>query len=156
MKEIVLAGGCFWGVEEYFSRIDGVIETRTGYANGTLNNPSYEQVKTSETGHAEAVYIKYDENKLSLETLLNKFWSIIDPTIKDRQGPDIGSQYRTGIFFIDEKDYITIFQSKDNEQKKYKNRIVTEIEPLEKFFCAEEYHQKYLKKNPNGYCHIQL
>lgn len=104
MKEIVLAGGCFWGVEEYFSRIPGVIETKVGYANGTVENPTYEQVKTSTTGHVEAVYLKYNEDKISLEELLDKYWQIIDPTILNRQGPDIGSQYRTGIYYIDKDD----------------------------------------------------
>jgi len=156
MKEIVLAGGCFWGVEEYFSRIPGVIETKVGYANGTVENPTYEQVKTSTTGHVEAVYLKYNEDKISLEELLDKYWQIIDPTILNRQGPDIGSQYRTGIYYIDKDDEEIILKSKNEEQKKYDKPIVTEIKPLKTFYPAEEYHQKYLKKNPNGYCHIKL
>ncbi|NLM13018.1 MAG: peptide-methionine (S)-S-oxide reductase MsrA [Epulopiscium sp.] len=156
MKEIVLAGGCFWGVEEYFSRIPGVIETTVGYANGTAANPTYEQVKTSTTGHAESVYLKYNEDKISLEELLDKYWQIIDPTILNRQGPDIGSQYRTGIYYIDKDDEEIILKSKNEEQKKYDKPIVTEIKPLKTFYPAEEYHQKYLKKNPNGYCHIKL
>lgn len=156
MREIVLAGGCFWGVEEYMSRIHGVIETKVGYANGMKENPSYEQVCTCTTGHAEACYIKYDENILSLEKLLDRFWTIIDPTILNRQGNDRGSQYRTGILYMDEKDIDTIIKSKSNEQKNYKKDIVTEIEPLKCFYEAEQYHQKYLKKNPQGYCHIHL
>ncbi|WP_341877001.1 peptide-methionine (S)-S-oxide reductase MsrA [Defluviitalea saccharophila] len=156
MKEIVLAGGCFWGVEEYFSRIPGVIETKVGYANGTVENPTYEQVKTSTTGHVEAVYIQYNENEINLKEILNKYWEIIDPTILNRQGPDIGSQYRTGIYYINKEDKEIILQSRNEEQKKYDKPIVTEIEPLKTFYPAEEYHQKYLKKNPNGYCHIKL
>lgn len=156
MKEIVLAGGCFWGVEEYFSRIPGVIETKVGYANGHTENPTYEEVCTNTTGHAEAVYIKYDETKVQLEELLNKFWKIIDPTLLNRQGPDIGSQYRTGIYYIDEKDLEVINKTKEEEQKKYNDPIVTEIEPLKVFYDGEEYHQDYLKKNPGGYCHIDL
>jgi len=156
MKEIVLAGGCFWGVEEYFSRIPGVVETKVGYANGTVPNPTYEQVKTSTTGHAESVYIQYDEHKINLEEILEKYWEIIDPTLLNRQGPDIGSQYRTGIFFIHPDDEEIIKKSKNEEQKKYDQPIVTEIKPLKSFYPAEEYHQKYLKKNPNGYCHIKL
>ena len=103
MKEIVLAGGCFWGVEEFFSRIDGVVDTKVGYANGTVDHPSYEDVCTGTTGHAEACYVKYDENKISLKELLDKFWSVIDPTVLNRQGNDVGSQYRTGIYYIDER-----------------------------------------------------
>ncbi|HHW67168.1 peptide-methionine (S)-S-oxide reductase MsrA [Defluviitalea raffinosedens] len=156
MKEIVLAGGCFWGVEEYFSRIPGVVETKVGYANGTVPNPTYEQVKTSTTGHAESVYIQYDEHKINLEEILEKYWEIIDPTLLNRQGPDIGSQYRTGIFFIHPDDEEIIKKSKNEEQKKYDQPIVTEIKPLKSFYPAEEYHQKYLKKNSNGYCHIKL
>ena len=156
MKEIVLAGGCFWGVEEYFSRINGVIDTKVGYANGHTKNPTYQEVCTNITGHAEAVYIKYDEDILSLEELLNRFWKIINPTLINRQGPDIGSQYRTGIYYIDEKDLEIIQKSKAEQQEKYKDPIVTEIETLNVFYDGEEYHQKYLKKNPGGYCHIDL
>jgi len=156
MKEIVLAGGCFWGVEAYMSNIEGVIETEVGYANGTVENPSYEQVKTSTTGHAESCYIKYDENTIDLETLLNRFWKIINPTISNQQGPDIGSQYRTGIFYIDSSDLDIILKSKNEQQKLYDQPIVTEIQPLNCYYPAEEYHQKYLEKNPNGYCHIDL
>lgn len=105
MKEIVLAGGCFWGVEEYMSRIKGIVETKVGYANGIKENPSYEEVCSGTTGHAEACYIKYDESIISLEELLNKFWSIIDPTVLNKQGNDRGTQYRTGIFYLDEKRF---------------------------------------------------
>ncbi|HHZ14222.1 MAG: peptide-methionine (S)-S-oxide reductase MsrA [Caldicoprobacterales bacterium] len=156
MKEIVLAGGCFWGVEEYMSRIPGVIDTKVGYANGTLAHPSYEDVCTGATGHAEACYVRYDEDRISLKELLDKYWSVIDPTIRDRQGNDIGRQYRTGIYYIDEEDLSTIVDSFNREQIKYTRPIVTEIEPLSCFYDAEEYHQSYLKKNPNGYCHIKL
>lgn len=156
MKEIVLAGGCFWGVEAYMSRINGVIETKVGYANGTKENPTYEEVCTSTTGHAEACYIKYDENIIDLEELLNRFWKIIDPTLKNRQGGDIGLQYRTGIYYVDESDLDIILKTKEQQQKLYNDPIVTEIEPLKCFYLAEEYHQKYLEKNPDGYCHIDL
>ncbi|AWB30581.1 peptide-methionine (S)-S-oxide reductase MsrA [Clostridium botulinum] len=156
MKEIVLAGGCFWGVEEYMSRIEGIVETKVGYANGIKENPSYEEVCSGVTGHAEACYIKYDESIISLEELLNKFWSIIDPTVLNKQGNDRGTQYRTGIFYLDEKDLNVIIKSKYQEQKNYRKPIVTEAEPLKCFYEAEEYHQKYLKKNPGGYCHIHL
>ncbi|OPD24761.1 methionine sulfoxide reductase A [Clostridium botulinum] len=156
MKEIVLAGGCFWGVEEYMLRIKGIVETKVGYANGIKENPNYEEVCSGTTGHAEACYIKYDESIISLEELLNKFWSIIDPTVLNKQGNDRGTQYRTGIFYLDEKDLNVIIKSKSQEQKNYRKPIVTEVELLKCFYEAEEYHQKYLKKNPEGYCHIHL
>ncbi|MFL0267432.1 peptide-methionine (S)-S-oxide reductase MsrA [Candidatus Clostridium radicumherbarum] len=156
MKEIVLAGGCFWGIEEFLSRIEGVLETEVGYANGRTPNPSYEDVCYKNTGYAEACYIRYDEKELKLEKLLEKFWSVIDPTTLNRQGPDLGSQYRTGIYYIDELDKESTIKSKEKEQLKYDKKIVTEIKPLENFYKAEEYHQKYLKKNPGGYCHIIL
>jgi len=156
MKEIVLAGGCFWGVEEYMSRIDGVVETKVGYANGHTENPTYEEVCTNTTGHAEVCYVKYDESVLTLEELLNRFWKIIDPTLLNRQGPDIGSQYRTGIYYMEEEDLPIIMKTFEEQKKKYDKPIVTEVESLKVFYEAEEYHQKYLKKNPNGYCHIDL
>lgn len=156
MKEIVLAGGCFWGVEAYLSRIHGVADTKVGYANGTVENPTYEQVCKKDTGHGEACYVRYDEDKISLEELLNRYWNIIEPTVLNRQGPDVGSQYRTGIYYLDERDLPIILKTREEQQKLYPEPIVTEIEPLACFYDAEEYHQKYLVKNPNGYCHINL
>lgn len=156
MKEIYLAGGCFWGVEEYMSRVDGVVDTEVGYANGTKENPSYEEVCTGTTGHAETTYVKYDESIISLEELLNRFWNIIDPTVLNRQGPDIGNQYRTGIYYVDEEDLNVINKTLEEQKTKYTKPIVTEILPLKSFYKAEEYHQDYLKKNPGGYCHIDL
>lgn len=156
MKEIVFAGGCFWGVEAYFSRIPGVIETKVGYANGYKENPSYQEVCSQATGHAEACYVVFDEKIIDLESLLKKFWKIINPTIRNRQGPDIGSQYRTGIYYKDEGDLEIILKTKEEQQKLYDKPIVTEIEALRSFYLAEEYHQKYLEKNPGGYCHIDL
>lgn len=156
MKEIYLAGGCFWGVEEYFSRIEGVIDTDVGYANGKTENPTYKQVCTGITGHAETAYIKYDETKISLEELLDRFFRIIDPTLLNRQGGDIGNQYRTGIYYSDAEDITTIQELIENKQKDYTKKIVTEVLPIEKYFSAEEYHQDYLKKNPGGYCHVDM
>lgn len=156
MKEIYLAGGCFWGVDEYMSRIDGVVDTKSGYANGSTENPSYEQVCTGTTGHTEAVKVIYDENIISLKDLLNRFWRIIDPTLLNRQGPDIGSQYRTGIYYIDDADLTVINETLNEVKGKYDKPIVTEIGSLENFYLAEEYHQDYLKKNPAGYCHINM
>jgi peptide-methionine (S)-S-oxide reductase len=156
MKEIVLAGGCFWGVEEYFSRIPGVIKTKVGYANGSKIDPTSEEVCTGATTHAEAVFIEYDEYTLSLEKLLDSYWQIIDPTVMNRQGNDKGTQYRTGIYHIDKSDVQIIQDSLASEQNRYDDPIVTETTLLQSFFDAEEYHQRYLKKNPHGYCHIKL
>ncbi|GKX28211.1 peptide methionine sulfoxide reductase MsrA [Vallitalea longa] len=156
MKTIVFAGGCFWGVEEYFNLLKGVTFTKVGYANGNVISPTYEQVCTSATGHYEAVYVEYDDCVISLEKLLDAYWEIVDPTALNRQGPDIGSQYSTGIFYTNEDDRKVIEESKERQQVKYRAPIVTAIEPLKCFFNGEEYHQKYLKKNPKGYCHIPL
>ena len=156
MKEIYLAGGCFWGVEEYMSRIEGVVDTRVGYANGRKENPTYEEVCTGITGHVETTYLQYDENIISLEEILDKFWNIIDPTMLNRQGPDIGNQYRTGIYYINDNDLDIINKSLEKVKEKYSKPIVTEIMALKVFYDAEEYHQDYLKKNPGGYCHIDL
>lgn len=154
MRKIIFAGGCFWGVEAYFNTIEGVINTKVGYANGKTENPSYEEVCKNSTGFAEACYLEYDETKVSLEKLLKAYWKVVDPTIKDRQGHDIGTQYRTGIYYLEESDLDIIEASKKEEQENYKAPIVTEITKLKNFYNAEEYHQKYLDKNPNGYCHI--
>ena len=156
MREIYLAGGCFWGVDAYMGRIDGVVETSVGYSNGNKENPSYEEVCTGITGHTETTYLKYDENIVSLEEILNKFWNIIDPTLLNRQGGDIGNQYRTGIYYLDEKDLEIINKTLEEQKEKYDRPIVTEIMPLKVYYKAEEYHQDYLKKNPGGYCHIDL
>lgn len=156
MKEIYLAGGCFWGVEEYFSRIDGVVDTQVGYANGSVENPSYREVCNGNTGHSETTYIKYDENIISLEEILDRFWRIIDPTLINRQGNDIGSQYRTGIYYINNEDIIVIEKSLERIKHRYNKPIVTEVLPLKSFYDAEDYHQDYLKKNPGGYCHIDM
>ena len=156
MREIYLAGGCFWGVDAYMARIDGVLETSVGYANGIKENPTYEEVCTGITGHTETTYLKYDENIVTLEEILNKFWNIIDPTALNRQGGDIGNQYRTGIYYLDEKDLEIINKTFEEQKKKYDKAIVTEIMPLKIYYKAEDYHQDYLKKNPGGYCHIDL
>ncbi|AQM60766.1 MULTISPECIES: peptide-methionine (S)-S-oxide reductase MsrA [Clostridium] len=156
MREIVLGGGCFWGVQEFMSRLKGVKKTEVGYANGRGENPTYEDICNNNTYYAEVCKILYDENEISLEIILEEFWSIIDPTILNRQGNDIGSQYRTGIYYTDKNDIEIIETSKNKEQQKYSKKIVTEVKPLEKYYKAEEYHQDYLKKNPGGYCHIKL
>ncbi len=154
LRDIWLAGGCFWGVEEYFSRIDGVVETSVGYANGKTENPSYYDIPA--TGHVETVHISYDSDILSLNTLLAYYFNIIDPVSRNKQGNDVGTQYRTGIYYIDEKDKEEISQAIEKEQQKYRVPIVTEVKPLENYYLAEQYHQDYLKKNPTGYCHIDF
>ncbi|MBU3159218.1 peptide-methionine (S)-S-oxide reductase MsrA [Clostridium frigoris] len=156
MKTIVVAGGCFWGVDAYMSKIDGIVETKVGYANGIKKDPTYDEVCSGNTGHAEACLIRYDEKLISLEKILNKFWRIIDPTAVNRQGADVGSQYRSGIYYLDKGDLDIILSTKDKIQSKYEKVIVTQIEPLSCFYDAEDYHQKYLQKNQGGYCHIDL
>jgi len=156
MKEIYLAGGCFWGMQAYFDLKDGIINTVVGYANGHTQDPTYQEVCTDTTGHAETLFIQYDENIISLDKILSYFWKVIDPTSLNKQGGDMGSQYRTGIYYVDESDLTAIKASVDKEQNNYNNIIVTELESLKYFYPAEEYHQKYLQKNPNGYCHIDL
>ena len=155
IKEIYLAGGCFWGVEEYFARIDGVIDSVSGYANGSFDNPTYENV-CNNSGHAETVHITYDSSKVSLDTLLKYYFRIIDPTSVNKQGNDRGIQYRTGIYYQNDEDKQIAIDAIKEEQKKYSRPIVIEVEKLKRFDKAEEEHQDYLKKNPNGYCHINL
>lgn len=156
MKEIVLAGGCFWGVEEFFARRDGVVETEVGYANCREDNPTYERVCSQITGCTEAVRVVFDEKAIAMETLLDAFFSVIDPTVKNRQGPDIGSQYRTGLYYTDAEQAAAFRQAVKRVAKTVDKPIVTEVLPLENFYPAEAYHQRYLKKNPGGYCHIPL
>lgn len=156
MKEIILAGGCFWGVEAYFKLIDGVTDTSVGYANGNTENPTYEEVCKKNTGHAEVVRVTYNEDELTLPSLLDAYFRIIDPTILNRQGPDVGTQYRTGIYFTEASDRPVIEAFVDSQRQNYDNPIVTEVLPLDNYFNGEDYHQDYLDKNPGGYCHIPI
>jgi peptide methionine sulfoxide reductase msrA/msrB len=153
-REIYLAGGCFWGVEAYMSGIDGIVDAVSGYANGETDNPTYEDLRDS--GHAETVQVRYDTGEISLDEVLIYFFRIIDPTSLNRQGPDVGTQYRTGIYYLDPADRAVIDHRIEEVQKDYDQPVVVEVEPLEQFFEAEEYHQDYLEKNPTGYCHIDL
>lgn len=155
-KTIYLAGGCFWGVEGYFQRIHGVLEAISGYANGLTEHPSYEDVIYRNTGHAEAVKVIYDPAQISLHHILLHFFRIIDPTSLNRQGNDRGTQYRTGIYTTNTEDQAIAQAALDQLQSQYQQLIVVENQPLVHFFKAEEYHQDYLQKNPNGYCHIDL
>jgi peptide methionine sulfoxide reductase msrA/msrB len=156
-KQIYLAGGCFWGLEKFLSLIAGVTSTSAGYANGQTAHPSYEEVKSQATGHAETVRVEYDDEKLRLEELLALFFEAIDPTLLNRQGHDQGIQYRTGVYYTDEADKWIVEESIAYLGKKFDplgKTVVTETKRLENFYPAEEYHQKYLDKNPAGYCHI--
>lgn len=154
-SEIYLAGGCFWGTEKFLSLINGVDNTQVGYANGKTINPTYHEVCHNNTGHAETVKVVYDPETITLERLLELFFDAIDPTSVNRQGGDVGSQYRTGIYYIDDGDLPIIQKSIEKLQQKYEKPIAIEVEPLKNYSPAEEYHQRYLDKNPNGYCHIR-
>lgn len=156
VKEIYLAGGCFWGAEAYLERIYGVVYTQVGYANGNIENPSYEQVCTQTTNFVETVYLKYDSSKITLLELFNRFFKIIDPTSFNKQGGDVGSQYRTGIYSKDQST-LDIAKTYIEEVKgDYSKPILVEVKSLENYYGAEAYHQKYLEKNPTGYCHVDL
>lgn len=154
MKKIIyLAGGCFWGVQEYFSRLKGVLETSSGYANGKTENPTYQEVKSQITGHAETVKITYDDQIISLTKLLEHFLRFVDPYSLNKQGEDEGIQYRSGVYSENEDDLLIAKEYFDTHLNKgYK----IEILPLKNFYLAEEYHQDYLKKKPEGYCHVNL
>jgi methionine-S-sulfoxide reductase len=154
MKNIVFAGGCFWGVEAYFKMIDGVLDTEVGYINGD-GETDYKQVCNG-SGHAEAVLIEYDETAVSMKKLLDHLFNIIDPTSINKQGHDIGVQYRTGIYNYHEEDLGFIKSYIQMRQKEYKKPIVLELATNLVFYKAEDYHQDYLDKNKNGYCHVDL
>lgn len=153
-KEIYLAGGCFWGTQQYLQNITGVTETEVGYANGTTVNPTYEQVCHEDTGHAEVVKVEYEDSLIGLPFLLSLYYEVINPTSINRQGGDIGKQYRTGIYYMDTNDLTSIQNSIAELQKKHNKPIAIEVLPLQNYSRAEEYHQEYLRKNPGGYCHI--
>lgn len=153
-KNAYLAGGCFWGVEELLRKVPGVVATEVGYTGGTTKNPKYNDVKTGETGHAEAIRIEYDPEKLSFENLLNLFFRLHDPTTKNRQGNDIGTQYRSAIFYQDPQELKTAEDVIRDQSGYWKREITTSLEPFETFYPAEDFHQDYLQKNPGGYtCH---
>jgi peptide-methionine (S)-S-oxide reductase len=154
-EKATFAGGCFWGVEHLFNEVPGVIEAVSGYAGGHVDKPSYEQVCGGRTGHAEAVEVTYDPSKVTYEQLLNSFWNMHDPTTLNRQGPDTGHQYRSVIFFHTPQQEDAARRSKEEAQKSFDHRIVTEIIPATQFCLAEEYHQRYFQKHPGHYsCHF--
>lgn len=154
-KTIYLAGGCFWGLEAFMKKINGIISAQSGYANGGDSAPSYQDVCNG-SGHAEVVKVIYNTEQISLEKLLSLFFQVIDPTTLNQQGADKGIQYRTGIYFIDEQDKSQIDQALSQLQQQYNTPIVVENQALTDYYPAEEYHQNYLTKNPTGYCHIDI
>ncbi len=153
-KELYLAGGCFWGTEQYLAGVKGVLSTEVGYANGNTENPSYEEVCHNNTGHAETVHVVYEDDILKLPFLLELYYDVINPVSVNKQGGDIGTQYRTGIYFVESEEEEIIQASISELQKRHREKIAIEVKPLLNFYRAEEYHQKYLDKNPSGYCHI--
>ena len=154
MKEIYLAGGCFWGTEHFLKQIEGVEATQVGYANGNIANPTYQQVCTGTTDFAETVKVQYDPDEVDLPFLIDLYFKTIDPTSLNKQGGDRGTQYRTGIYYTDTADLPVIRETVDRLAANYSRPLVVEIEPLKNFYPAEDYHQDYLDKNPGGYCHI--
>lgn len=156
LKTIYLAGGCFWGLEAYMEKIYGIADAVSGYANGKTSKPSYEDVIYKNTGHAETVKVSYDPSRIDLIKIIDYYLKVVDPTSLNRQGNDRGTQYRSGIYFVDESEKELINQRLNKEESKYNQKIVVEVMKLDNFYEAEEYHQDYLKKNPNGYCHIDL
>jgi len=149
----IFAAGCFWGVEANFRKVEGVISTRVGYIGGQFSNPTYRQVCSHKTGHAEALEVMFDPSKVSYNELLDIFWSIHDPTTLNRQGPDVGTQYRSAIFYLnpEQKEKAMSSKSKIEASKRFKNPIVTKIVPASEFWEAEEYHQQYVEKSNNQY-----
>ena len=154
LEKATFGAGCFWHVEAVFRKIKGVTSTAVGFMGGTLKNPSYKDVCTGKTGHAEVVHLEYDPNIISFEELLNTFWNVHDPTTLNRQGPDIGTQYRSAIFFYTPEQENHAKKSKEqlNKLEKYKNKIVTEITSASDFWIAEEYHQRYFEKTGISHC----
>jgi peptide-methionine (S)-S-oxide reductase len=154
MKKATFAAGCFWGVEAAFKKIKGVKDTKVGYTGGNTKTPSYEQVCTGKTGHAEAVQILYNPEEINYKELLDVFWNIHDPTQLNRQGVDVGTQYRSAIFYHNLEQKKIAEESRKEQQQKYDKMIVTEISPMNDFYPAEEYHQKYFEKNKSDSCRI--
>jgi peptide-methionine (S)-S-oxide reductase len=155
IEKATFAGGCFWGVEHLFNQVPGVIEAISGYTGGTRENPTYQQVCLGRTGHSEAVEVTYDPTKVTFDSLLGAFWNMHDPTTLNRQGPDVGSQYRSAIYFHSPEQEKVARTSKEEAQKHFKRPIVTEIVPATQFWPAEDYHQRYFEKHPGHYsCHF--
>ncbi|MDR1781466.1 MAG: peptide-methionine (S)-S-oxide reductase MsrA [Bacilli bacterium] len=156
MKKIYVAGGCFWGVQHYFNLIKGIISSEVGYANGSKDNLTYEEVCSQKYDAIEAVELVYDESIISLNKILELLFRIIDPTSLDKQGGDIGHSYRVGAYYVYQDDFKVIEDFVFNQEKNYDKEIVFEVKPLQSFVKAENYHQDYLVKNPFGYCHVDM
>lgn len=156
MKKIILAGGCFWGVQAYFRDLKGVSYTEVGYANGNKTFPTYQEVCNGIATHAEVTLVEYDETIVSLSTILSHFFRIINPYTLNRQGHDIGVQYRSGVYYEFEADAAIANAFIAERQATSERRFAVVVEPLKNYYKAEEYHQDYLIKNPNGYCHVNL
>ncbi len=153
-QKTILAAGCFWGVQHYFDQVPGVVKTTVGYTGGTTENPSYDQVCTHTTGHAEATRIEFDPEKIGYDMLIRQFFRMHDPTQLNRQGPDVGDQYRSAIFYFDDAQKAAAEQVRDMCQADFDAPIVTQITPVMPFYEAEDYHQKYTEKTGQGMCHI--
>jgi len=156
IKEIYLAGGCFWGMEAFYQQLEGIKKTEVGYANGNGENPSYLFVCSDTSGFAETLYLEYDSEVISLNTILDYFFLVVDPTALNYQKEDRGTQYRNGIYYCDDFDKEEILNYIEKIESSYEKPLVTEILPLKNYYPAEEHHQDYLKKNPEGYCHIDM
>jgi peptide-methionine (S)-S-oxide reductase len=156
MKELYVAGGCFWGVEAYFKQLKGIVKTSVGYIDGNMNQPTYEMVCDGRASHAEACYLSYDPNEISLESICEHLFRISNPFSKFRQGNDVGRQYRTGIYYVDDDDEMMIKNFMKSYFKDEYSRVQTEVKKALDYALAETYHQNYLDKNPHGYCHVNL
>lgn len=156
IKEIYLAGGCFWGTQHYLRQVRGIVDTAVGYANGNIVAPTYEQVYTDTTGFAEVVKVVFDATSLSLDKLVEVYFNSIDPTSINQQGEDVGTRYRTGIYYVAQEDEPVIMEVFNRIATQYEQPLVVEVTPLRNFYVAEEFHQDYLEKHPDGYCHIPM
>lgn len=154
VEKALFAAGCFWGVQYYFDQVPGVVKTTVGYTGGHTENPTYDDVVTHTTGHAESVLIEFDPEKVSYETLVKQFFRMHDPTQLNRQGPDIGDQYRSAIFYFDQEQRKDAIQIRNKVQKEKDKPVVTQIEPVGKFYEAEAYHQKFTERTGLGMCHV--
>jgi len=155
MQHIIFAAGCFWGVQYYFDQIPGVVKTTVGYTGGHTDKPTYEQVCSHTTGHAEATLVEFDPKKVSYATLVKQFFRMHDPTQMNRQGPDVGDQYRSAIFYFDEDQQKIAEKIKAEIQKNNQKTVVTEVTKATEFYPAEEYHQKFTEKNGHGFCAVE-
>ena len=158
LNYVIVAGGCFWGLEDLLKNLDGVTSTKVGYSGGDFDDPTYADIRTGKTGHAEAVRVEYNEDEISLNDILHYFFKIHDPTTKNRQGNDVGTSYRSAVFYRDDAQTAIIETVIDevNEIGRFENPVVTTVALEKEFYDAEEYHQNYLKKNPHGYtCHFE-